>query len=69
MRRVGARIDAHAGEPIERLRQLGDGRHAGALEQRDHIACRAHFRGRRRRRIEHVDDHFGRQQITVVGRA
>ena len=43
-------------------------RHARALEQRDHVARRAQLDGRRRRRVEDVDDGFRRQEVAGRGR-
>ena len=38
---VGPRVDARAGDPVNRLGQLGNRRHALPFEQRDHLPVRA----------------------------
>ena len=55
-------------QPQHRLRDLGNRRHARALDQRDEVSRRTHLNGRRRRRIEDVDDDFGRQLIAGCSR-
>ena len=61
---VGFWVDARAGDPVDRLGQIGDRGHASPVEQRDRAAVWRDDHAGCRRRVENVDDDFGRHQVT-----